>query len=281
MRKISSLVLATLVALSLPCADTTPARSKHDASPVVTHPNQFKFPVSVLNKKGEAIEGLTPSYSGGPADVLEVSADGSLRCLKSGDAKLTLTSGAISEPVPLKCRIPVEIDVPAKLQVVIGSPTPLNPRVVGDGAQPLDGVKVDITSSDPSILAVEGDTLKGVAVGKARLQSSVGAISSATAVEVVEKVVSEALTLSEGASRSFTLQPAYYLVVIETKVDPRLKQGVTVNWSGAACDNQPESTSLQFNCRVEETATMTLTNPKLMGIGATVTGTLNVYRAPG
>ena len=76
------------------------------------------------------------------------------------------------------------------------------------------------------------------------------------------------------------MQPAYYLVVIETRVDPRLKQGVTVGWSGAGCPNQLENTSHRFNCRVDETATMIVTNPKLIGVGATVTGTVNVFRAP-
>lgn len=280
MRKISSIALTTLVVLSLACADKTPTGFKYDPPAPVTNPNSFKLVVSVLNKKGETIAGLSPSLSGGPADVLEVSADGGLRCLKSGDATLTLASGPLSEPVALKCRIPTEITVPPEMQVVIGSPVELNPRVLGEGAAPLDSVKVDIASSDPSIVTAEGYTIKGVAVGKARLQSSVGAITSVTGVEVLENVVSEALTLRDGANRSFTLQPAYYLVVIETKVDPQLKQGVTVSWSGAACDNQPENASLRFNCRVEESATMTVTNPQL-GIGATVTGTLNVYRAPG
>jgi hypothetical protein len=280
MRKIPSIALTIVLALSLACADKTPASFKYDPPAAVTNPNSFTFQVSVLNKKGETIKGLSPAYSGGPAEVLEVSADGNLRCVKSGDATLTLASGSLSEPVALKCRIPTEITVPQEMQVVIGNPIALNPRVLGEGAAPLDSVTVDVTSSDPSIVTVEGDKVSGVAVGKARLQSSVGAITSVTAVEVLEKVVSETLTLRDGANRTFTLQPAYYLVVIETKVDPRLKQGVTVGWSGSACDNQPENTSQHFNCRVEETATMTVTNPQL-GIGATVTGTLNVYRAPG
>ena len=47
---------------------------------------------------------------------------------------------------------------------------------------------------------------------------------------------------------------------IELKVDERLKQGVTVGWSGTACENQPEKSSQRFNCRVLEAATMTVTN---------------------
>ena len=283
MRTPLTIAVAFLSALALACADKTPATFKYDPPPAaVTNTNYFSLHVSVVNKKGETIASQSPTYSGGPADVLEVSASGNLRCAKTGNATLTLSAGGLSEPVALKCRVPTEITVPAELHVVIGAPpTALNPRALGEGGKPLDGVTVEVTSSDPSIATVDGDKVKGVAVGKARLQSSLGGITSVTPVEVLEKVVSEPVTLREGASRSFTLQPAYYLVTIELKADERLKQGVTVNWSGTACENQPEKSSHRFNCRVLEPATMTVTNPKLMGVGATVSGTVNVYRVPG
>ena len=196
------------------------------------------------------------------------------------DAPAPEDMGGIDEGQRKRLEKAMQISVPPELHVVIGEPpTALNPRALGDGGKPLDGVTVEVTSSDPSIVTVEGDKVKGVAVGKARLQSSLGGITSVTPVEVLEKVVSEPVTLREGASRPFTLQPGYYLVVIEIKVDPRLMQGVTVGWTGSACDSQPENTSHRFNCRVEETSTMTVTNPKLIGIGATVTGTVKVFRA--
>src|SRR5437867_3452969 len=205
MRTPQTIAVAFLSALALACADKTPATFKYDPPPAaVTNTNYFSLHVSVVNKKGETIEGLSPTYSGGPADVLEVSANGNLRCAKTGDARLTLTAGGLSEPVLLKCRIPTEITVPPELHVVIGAPpTALALRALGEGGKPLDDVTVEVTSSDPSIVTVEGDKVKGVAVGKARLSSSVGGITSVTAVESLEKVVSEPLTLREGASRSF------------------------------------------------------------------------------
>ncbi len=283
MRKRLSILLTVLPALTLACADRTPAKFKFDPPPpYVANTNVFSLHASVVNKKGETIKGLAPAYAGGPADILEVSPDGNLRCVLTGDATLTFSAGGISEPVALKCRIPTEIAVPPDLQLVIGSaPSVLHPKVLGEGGKPLDDVTVELASSDPSVFTVEGDKAMGVAVGKARLQASLGGVTSVTPVEVVEKVVSEPLTLRDGASRSFTLQPAYYLVTIDLKTDPRLKQGVTVAWSGTACDNQPEAPAHRFNCRVSEPATMTVANPKLMGVGATVTGTVNVFRVPG
>jgi hypothetical protein len=283
MRRLSAIVLPLLSAFVLACADKTPAKFKYDAPPpYVASTSTFSLNASVLNKKDETIGGLAPAYSAAPADVLEVSSDGNLRCARTGDATLTLSAGGLSQPVALKCRIPTEINVPPELQLVIGAaPSVLHPRVLGEGGTSMDDVKVDLASSDPSIFTVEGDAAKGVAVGKARLQASLGGLTSVTPVEVVEKVVSEPLTLRDGASRSFPLQPATYLVTIELKTDARLKQGVAVSWTGTACDNQPEASTHRFNCRVEEPATMTVTNPKLMGVGATVTGTVNVFRVPG
>ena len=283
MRPAACIALVALLVLALSCADRTPAKFNLDPPPTaVTNTSYFSLHASVVNKKGEAIEGLSPAYSAGPPDILEVSANGNLRCAKTGDATLTLSAGGLSERVALKCRIPTEIAVLQEMQLVLGSaPTALQARALGEGGRPLDDVKVEVTSSDLSVVTVESDKVKGVAVGRAHLQVATGGLTAMTQVEVVEKVLSEPLTLRDGASRSFTLQPGYYLVTVELKVDERLKQGVTVGFTGTACENQMEKPSHRFNCRVGETATMTVTNPKLMGLGATVKGTVGVFRVPG
>ncbi len=283
MRTLTLTAVVLTLALGLAgCADKKPAKINIDTSPVVTNASYFTLPAAAVNAKGETIEGVTLAWSGGPADVLEVSADGNLRCAKTGDATLTVSAGAVNQRVDLKCRIPVEIGMPPDVQVVLGAaPVALHARALGEGSRPLDEVTVQVTSSDPSIVTVDGDMVKGVAVGKAHLQATAGGVTTVTPVEVVEKIVSEPLTLKDGASKTFALQPAYYLVTVELKVDERLKQGVTVAWSGTACENQPEKSSHRFNCRVSEPAIMTVTNPKLMGVGATVSGTVNVYRVPG
>src|SRR2546428_6618246 len=123
MRTSSSIALSLLPVLALACADKTPATFKYDPPPAaVTNTNYFSLHVSVVNKKGETIASQSPTYSGGPADVLEVSASGNLRCAKTGDATLTLSAGRLSEPVALKSRVPTEITVPAELHAVHRAP---------------------------------------------------------------------------------------------------------------------------------------------------------------
>jgi hypothetical protein len=283
MRTFTPALIALVLMLGLAgCADKKPARINIDPPQVVTDTSYFRLHAAAVNAKGEPIEGVPLAWSGGPAGVLEVSADGNLRCAKTGDATLTLSAGAVSQRVDLKCRIPVEIVMPPEVQVVLGAaPVALHARALGEGQMPLDDVTIQVTSADPSIVSVDGDRVKGLAVGKTSLKSTAGGLTTVTPVAVVEKIVSEPLTLKDGASKTFALQPAYYLVTVDLTVDEHLKQGVTVSWAGTACENQPEKASHRFNCRVLEPATMTVTNPKLMGVGATVSGTVNVYRVPG
>ena len=271
-----------LVASGLACADKAPARITCDMPKAITNTSFFTLPASVVNKTGQAIEGASVAWSGGPADVLEVSADGRLRCAKTGDATLTLSSGAVSQRLDVKCRVPVEIAAPAELQVVMGAlPASLHAKALGDGGTALEDVEVQVTSSDPSIATVDGDRVKGVAVGKTRVQATAGGITTVTQVDVVERIVAETVTLKDGGSKAFTLQPGNYLVTVDLKTDERVKQGVTIGWAGTACESQPEKTSQRVTCRVAETATLTVTNPKLMGLGAPVSGTVSVYRIPG
>src|SRR2546427_9029696 len=157
MRPSSSIALSLLPVLAIGCADKTPAKFKYDPPPAaVTNTNYFSLHVSVVNKKGETIESQSPAYSGGPADVLEVTASGNLRCAKTGDATLTLSAGGLSEPVPLKCRVPTEITVPAELHLVIGAPpAALDPRARGDAGEPPAGETGDAPTTGPSLATAD------------------------------------------------------------------------------------------------------------------------------
>ncbi len=171
--------------------------------------------------------------------------------------------------------------MPGELQLVLGgAPVALHARALGEGGRALSDVPVRITSSNPSVVTVDGDAAKPVSVGRARLQASVDAITAVTPVEVVEKVVSEPLVLPDGAARAWTLRQGDYLVTVDMKSDVKVSQGVTVSWAGAGCENQPERPSHRFRCNVVDSATMTVTNPKQIGLGARMTGTVSVFRIP-
>ncbi len=274
--------LLALVMLTLSCTDTKPAGVSFTAPPsVVVNGKTVRLDASLANKKGEPLPGMSVTYSASPADVLEIVAGGGIRCLKTGDATVTLAGGGLSQPVVVKCRLPTEVVVPPDLRLVLGSaPSSLHERVQGEGGVELRDVPVQLSSSDASVVAVEGNRMKPVAVGRARLRAAVEEIAGVTSVEVVERIVSEPLRLADGASRSFKLEPGEYEVTVEVKADFHAPQGVTVSWEGAACESQPERQSHKVLCRVNEPATVTVANPKQLGLGAGMNGTVAIYRVP-
>jgi hypothetical protein len=296
-----SLAFSFPALLSLSCADKVPAQITFTAPPpVIVSGKTVRLDAALVNKKDEPLAGQAVTYSATPAGVLEVSATGALRCLQSGDATLTLAAGGqssaaggaapggaaagggLTQSLAVKCRLPTEIALPQDLQLVLGGhPVALRPRVLGDGGLELQDVPIQITSSDPSVVAIEGDAARAVAVGRARLRVAVEEIAAVAPVEVIEKIVSEPLALADGARRSWKLDPGDYLVTVEMKSEVRAPQGVTVSWEGAACEVQPERPSHRLRCRVNEPATMTVANPAQIGLGARMTGSVAIYRVPG
>lgn len=270
------------LALVLACADKDPAKIGFENPPsLVVERKMITLRVTVANKDGKPLEGLALSYSATPADVLEVSTGGAFHCLKTGDASLVVSAGAVGATLPVKCRIPTEIALPPSLRFVLGAaPVAINARALGEGGRPLADVPVPITSSDPAVVTVEGDRATPVAVGKATLKTALGDIVAVTPVQVVEKIVSGPLVLEDGGARTWTLQAGTYDVEIDVQPIVRSRQGVTVSWDGTNCPAQLESQSLQMSCSFGGVATLTVKNPATLGLGARVSGTIHVVRVP-
>ncbi len=272
--------LGLALALAAGCADTTPARISCKATPLlILSTSPLSLYCTVVNKSDKPIEGHKVSYATSAAGVAELSQEGSFRCLKSGDATLTLAAAGLSSSLAMKCRITTQISVPESLQLILGAPpVRVDARAQGQGGTALADVPVELTSSNPSVMTVAGDRASGLALGRATLKASVGPIASAIPVEVVDRIASEQLTLKDGAKRTWNLEPGDYRVEIDVQAPFGLAHGVTVSWDGATCEDQPEKQSHRLLCEVPAAASLTVTNPAQMGLGATLSGPINVYR---
>jgi hypothetical protein len=264
------------------CADRKPARIDFAPPPQPVVDRRFStLRATAVNKDGKPLDKVALAWSGAPAEVVEVSPGGTYQCLKTGDATITVSGGGVSAAIPLRCRIPTEIAMPAALRLVIGAPpVPLQPRALGEGGTPLPDVPVPLTSSDESIARIENGRAAGVAVGRASLRASLGTVVSVTPVTVVEAIFSGPLALEDGGARSFTLEAGHYEVEIDVKPAVRSPQGVTVSWEGVSCPAQLEAQSHRQACVVPDRAVVTVKNPATMGLGARVSGTLHLYRVP-
>lgn len=264
------------------CLDRAPAQIDFEPppSPVVDRKMATIKAVAVTGK-GKTLDRAPLAWSAAPVDVVEISTDGTYHCLKTGDAEITVTAGEARAVIPLRCRIPTEIAMPASLRLIIGAPpTPLQPRALGEGGRPLEGVPVPVTSADPAIVRVEEGRAAGVAVGRTSLRAALGDVVAVTPATAVEAITSGPLVLEDGAGRSWTLKAGHYEVLIEVRPSVRSTQGVTVSWDGTSCPAQLEAQTHAVTCPVPDTAVLTVKNPATMGLGARVSGTLHVYRVP-
>lgn len=275
-------ILGACGVVVLACSGSVPERIDFkEPPPVIVNSTFMRLGASVVNARGKPVRGVTVTYAAVPEGILEVSPKGELRCMKAGDAILVMTGGGLTADVPLKCRIPTEIQMPAEMELLLGSkPALLKPVVLGEGGKVLKDVPVEIASSNPEVVAVEGRKVKPLMVGRARLKATVEAIAAVTPVQVVEKLVSETLAMPGGSQRSWPLKDGTYRVKIDVKPDVRVNQGVMVAWDRAACPNQPERQSHDFRCRVDDTGTITVMSPKALGLAANMRGSIAIYRVP-
>jgi hypothetical protein len=235
-----------------------------------------------LNKAGKPLTRQPLAFAIGPPEVAEIGAGGSLRCLKTGDATLTVSGGPASATLTIRCRIPTEVSMPSSIRLVIGDPPQAIPaRAVGEGGRPLTDVKVPLSSSDPAVARIEDGRAVPVALGRTQIRATLGVVQAVASAEVVERIVSGPLALEEGAGRTVRLDAGTYEVAIDAKPAVRAPQGVTVSWDGARCPAGQEAQTHRLTCVVHEGAILTVKNPVSYGLGARVSGTFSVYRIPG
>jgi len=268
--------------LGIGCSDRTPARIEFSAPPaMILTTSPTPLGARAVNKAGEPVPEVTFSYSAIPTDVVAVEPDGTLACRKSGDAIITIAGGGLSTNATTKCRIAARVKAPKELRLVLqNEPVELKPTGIGQDGKPLTDVIPEMRSSDPAVVRVVGRALQPASVGKAVVTSAVGDASAVTEVEVIEKIETQTLALSDGANMTWTLQQGTYVVEVTVKAADRSRNGVTLRWVGTTCPDQPESQEIQARCRVDNTASLTVTNPTTFGMGPSASGFINIYKVP-
>jgi len=281
MKTVVTAALIVVLALILSCADRTPAEIRIAELPLILNRSLVPIEATVVNKKGAPIDGVALTYGAAPPDVVEISSNGSLRCLKTGDAFIDVSAAELSARMRVQCRIPTEIVMPEVKEVILGAkPVALKARALTEGSQEMPDVPVTLTSSDPAVLKIDNNAATGVAVGTALVKASLGGLDAVAPVTVVDRVASEPLSLPDGKSQSWKVGEGHYRVAIDVEPTHRVAHGVTASWEGARCEPQPEKQSHRFNCTVADAATLTVTNPTSSGLGLLVFGTITIDRVP-
>lgn len=278
----ATLSLAASLFLIVGCADETPSAIVTPLSEIAMFGDSPQaLNARLTNKNGDVLKLPLLSYSVTPAGIARVDPNGMATCLRSGDASVLIAGGGQSATITIACRLVATIDGPSTLRLILGrqpESLSLTPRDASGEAIPT--APLELSSRDPAVVTVSGTTVTPVAVGRASLEAHSGSISKGIAVSVIEVIKSEPLVLNDGHSVTYTLQQGDYELDLEVKPSDRGKTGVTVSWVGTACPDAPEAQKQALSCHVEGTASLTVLNPSMLGLGPSVTGFINLYRAP-
>ena len=177
-------------------------------------------------------------YSLAPADLASVSKAGMLTCARSGDAKLTVSIVGVSRSVAVRCRIVDRIEAgnAGRVELTAG---PFEPkvRVLDKAGTELTDVDVTFFSKNSGVAFPKDGKLVPKSVGTANLVARAGDASAEFKVDVVRKVVVEALPIEQNKKLYFSLEPGKY----ELKVRLPSPHRMSMEWRGAPfCNSATE-----------------------------------------
>ncbi|HET7539082.1 MAG TPA: hypothetical protein VFK05_04395 [Polyangiaceae bacterium] len=205
--------------------------------------------VSVRASNAQGVSKLVTEgadYGISPADLGTVSKAGMLKCNRSGDGQVTVSIAGVSRSVALHCRIVERIEA-ANVGRVELSAGPFRPklRVLDKSGAELDDVAVTFFSKNSGVAYPKDGQLVPRSVGTANLVARAGDASAEFTVDVVRKVVVEALPIEHNKKLYFSLEPAKY----ELKVTLPSPHRMSAEWRGAPfCNSSSEGLSHVWVC---------------------------------
>lgn len=209
----------------------TPSEIRFELPSVISSRDVVAVSAQALNARGIAkpvAEG--GDYAVDPADLATVTKAGLLQCQRSGDGKVTVSINSVSRSAALRCRIVAKVEAhdAGRVELTAG---PFKPkvRVLDQAGSELSDVDVSFFSKNSGVVFPQDGQLVPKSVGTATLVARAGQSSSEFKVDVVRKVVVEALPLDQNTKLYFSLEPAKYELTVKLTSPHR----VTFEWRGA------------------------------------------------
>jgi hypothetical protein len=191
-------------------------------------------------------------YAVEPQGLATVSSGRLLRCERSGDGKISVTIAGVSRSLPLRCRIVDHIEAKDLGRVELSSPPfPPNVRAFDQAGAELGDVSVALSSKNAGVAYPKDGLLVPKSVGTANLTARAGQVAADFKVDIVRKVVAEALPIDGNTRIYLALDPGKY----ELKVTLKSPKRVTVEWRGAPyCNASSQGLEHVSTCALREQA---------------------------
>lgn len=222
-------------------------------------------PLRLVHAGGETTQVRDPRLTVS-ADSAVRAQDGLLLCHGAGDAVVTAKERRRSTTFVARCRPLARVEG-AGIHVleVGGAPGVLRlDAVFRDGTrEPLRHFQV--VSDDTTVVRVRGDTVRAVAVGRARLTLHAGGVVlPGGPVSVRETLVSDSLGLAPGEFRSWRLAKGRFEITVAPVTTRAAYRSIEMTTEGARCqrDGRSEET---IHCVVHDSGAVAVRNVAAAG----------------
>jgi hypothetical protein len=208
-----------------------PSEIRLEMPSVIASKDFVTVAVQALNARGVSSNGADAAdFAVDPKDLATVSKPALLKCERSGDGKLSVSIAGVSRSVKVSCRLVDHLDAPDAGRVEL-SAGPFVPkvRVLDKAGAELSDVLVTFFSKNSGVAYPKDGQLVPKSVGTANLVAHAGVASADFKVDVVRKVVVEALPIEQNRKIYFSLEPGKY----ELKVKLPSPKRVNFEWRGA------------------------------------------------
>ncbi len=235
---------------------------------IVTSTEPLVVTVRVRDAAGRSDLGKPPyEVSITPAGVADAKPDGTLRCLKTGDAKLTVGVRGVSAIAAVRCRLVDRLDVQplSRIDINKGSFVLAVKALAKDGKE-LGDVPITVSPSNGKPLKVKGLEITPVEVGETELTVRAGTAQSTLKTKVVRSLKPEALPLQNGRRINFSLSEGKY----EINVTLQSPKPLNIEWRGAPyCDYKGGAAVNHTSmCVLQGSGGVVTDNPKFVDSGA-------------
>ena len=227
------LAVSLILACSAPACEQreVPSEIRLEVPSVIASKDVVAISVQATNAQGVrklVTEGA--DYALEPADLASVSKVGMLKCQRSGDGKVTVSIAGVSRSAAVRCRLVDRIEAPNVGRVELGD-GPFSPKVRALDKSGAELTDVDVTffSKNSGVAYPKDGKLVPKSVGTANLVARAGDASAEFKVDVVRKVLVEALPIEQNKKLYFSLEPAKY----ELKVRLPSPHRMSAEWRGA------------------------------------------------
>jgi hypothetical protein len=231
----AALTLSVCCVLSLPALgcerQDPPSEIRLEMPSVIASGDFVTVAVNALNARGVSSNGAEAAdFVVDPKELATVSKPALLKCERSGDGKLSVTIAGVTRTAAVRCRLVDHLDAPDAGRVEL-SAGPFVPRVrvLDKAGAELSDVDVTFFSKNSGVAYPKDGQLVPKSVGTANLVAHAGESSADFKVDVVRKVVVEALPIEQNHKIYFSLEPGKYELTVKLPSPKR----VNFEWRGA------------------------------------------------